>query len=294
MKKDIFNGKIKKEYFSYILIYMIFFVLLFVGIGGLCIYASIYEMTVNTPGERLLVAALGGIFFVLAVVYLFLELLVIRRFPKYEKLRRSLFNSDIYFTDSTSNEYYGRTGTLRGRRNKAAFDLVTSIAALEAGMGDKKPIRYTVYSALVLIMSVLGLVWLFGGLLLFENGTIFPNMSDETFVILLGFGALVCVALAVFFLVCACRTAERARIERVEKEDWVSELYSSLIDISVRQNNKKLKYLFDTDQLEQIENLVKAASENAELKLTTKRDRLISFTVMDTSNARKVFKGLFI
>ena len=291
MKKDIFNGKIKKEYFSYILIYMIFFVLLFVGIGGLCIYASIYEMTVNTPGERLLVAALGGIFFVLAVVYLFLELLVIRRYPKYEKLRRSLFNSDIYFTDSTSSEYFGRTGTLRGRRNKAAFDLVTTVAGLEAGMGDKKPIRYTVYSALVLIMAVLGLIDLFAMPLLFENGTIFPNMSDGIFVLLYISVAVVCIVLAVFFLL---RVIHVAIMAPLEMNKWRSDLYTSLIDISVRQNNKKLKYWFDTDQLEQIENLVKSASENAELKLTTKRDRLVSFTVMDTLNARKVFKGLFI
>ena len=50
-KKDIFNGKIKKEYFSYILGYMIFFALLFVIGGALCIYASIW----GTSGERVLI-----------------------------------------------------------------------------------------------------------------------------------------------------------------------------------------------------------------------------------------------
>ena len=294
MKKDIFNGKIKKEYHSYILGYMIFFALLFVVGGALCVYAFVSEGSFNVSGERALLVVFGGVSFVLGGGYVFPQLFVIRNFPKYPKLRRIMLNSDIYFTDSTSNEYYGRTETLRGRRNKAAFDLVTSIAELEKGMGDKKPIRYTVYSALMFIMSVLGLVWLFGGLLLFENRTIFPNMSDETFVILLIFGALVCVALAVFFLVCACRTAERARVERVEKEDWVSELYSSLIDISVRQYHKKHEYRYNADQLEQIENLVKAASEYAELKLITKGNKLISFTVVDTLYHRKVFKGLFI
>jgi len=291
MKKDIFNGKIKKEYFSYILIYMIFFVLLFVGIGGLCIYASIYEMTVNTPGERLLVAALGGIFFVLAVVYLFLELLVIRRYPKYEKLRRSLFNSDIYFTDSTSSEYFGRTGTLRGRRNKAAFDLVTAVAELEAGMGDKQPIQYKVYNILSILMSVSGLILMIALPILYMNGVIRPIMSQNTFLLSCIAAGTVCVAIAIFFF---GRAFNIALMAPLEMNKWRSDLYKSLIDISVRQNNKKLKYWFDTDQLEQIENLVKAASENAELKLTTKRDRLISFTVTDTSNARKVFTGLFI
>ena len=169
--------------------------------------------------------------------------------------------------------------------------MVTTVAGLEAGMGDKKPIRYTVYSALVLIMAVLGLIDLFAMPLLFENGTIFPNMSDGIFVLLYISVAVVCIVLAVFFLL---RVIHVAIMAPLEMNKWRSDLYTSLIDISVRQNNKKLKYWFDTDQLEQIENLVKSASENAELKLTTKRDRLVSFTVMDTLNARKVFKGLFI
>ena len=107
MKKDIFHGKIKQEYFSYILGYMIFFVLLFIAIGALCIYASICGMTTNSSGERLLIASFGVIAFVLAGVYVFLEFLVIHNFPKYQKTRRILFNSDVYFTDSTSSEYLG-------------------------------------------------------------------------------------------------------------------------------------------------------------------------------------------
>ena len=111
MKKDIFHGKIKQEYFSYILGYMIFFVLLFIAVGALCIYASIWGMKTNSSVERLLVATFGVVAFIQAGVYVFLELLVIHNFPKYKKLRRILFNSDIYFTDSTSNEYFGE-GTI--------------------------------------------------------------------------------------------------------------------------------------------------------------------------------------
>ena len=151
LKKDIFHGKIKQEYFSYILGYMIFFVLLFIAIGALCIYASIWGMTTNSSGERLLIASFGVIAFVLAGVYVFLEFLVIHNFPKYQKIRRILFNSDIYFTDSTSSEYLGGSRTLRGRRNKAAFEIVTAIAEAEKEMGDKKPVRYTIYSALALL-----------------------------------------------------------------------------------------------------------------------------------------------
>lgn len=76
--------------------------------------------------------------------------------------------------------------------------------------------------------------------------------------------------------------------------EWYSPLYMSLVDISVRQNNKKNKFWYDIEQLGQIENLVKSASKNAELKLETKGNKIISFTVVDTLNNSVRFTGLFI
>lgn len=291
MKKDIFHGKIKKEYFSYIFVYMIFFVLLFVGVGALCVYASICGMTTNTYGERLLIASFGVIAFVLAGVYVFLELLVIRNFPNYKKIRRILFNSDIYFTDSTSNEYFGGSRTLRGRRNKAAFDLVTSFVEVEKGMGNKKPIQYKIYSVIATLMAVLGLVIPITMLLLLKNGIILPRMSDDVFAFCSISGGVVCIAFAIFFL---ARAYKVALISPFEKDKWKFEVYTSLTDIAVRKNNKKHKFWYDKDQLEQIAGLVKSASENAELKLKTKGNKLISFTVVDTLDSRVVFTGLFI
>ena len=291
MKKDIFNEKIKKEYFSYILGYMIFFVLLFIAIGALCIYASICGMTTNTYGERLLIASFGVIAFVLAGVYVFLELLVIHNFPKYKKIRRILFNSDIYFTDSTSNEYFGGSRTIRGRRNKAAFDMVTTFAEAEKRMGNRKPVRYTVYSALTLIMAVLGLADLIAIPLLYENSTVFSNVSQKVFLFCYLSVGFVCIALAILFLICALKVGIMAPLEN---HKWTYELYSALVDISVRQNNKKLKFWYNIDQLEQIENLVKSAFENAELKLETTGNTLVSFKVVDTLNQRVIFTGLFM
>lgn len=290
MKKDIFHGKIKKEYFSYILGYMIFFVLLLGAVGALCIYASIWKMTTNTYGERLLIASFGVIAFVLAGVYVFLEMLVIRNFPKHPKLRRILFNSDIYFTDSTSNEYFGGSRTLRGRRNKAAFEVVTTFAEVEKRMGKNKPVRYTVYSALAALMAVLGLVDLIAMPLLFEKDTILSQMSDDVFAFCFISGGAVCIALAIFFLICAFKVGIMAPLEN---DKWTYELYTALVDISVRRNSKKHKFWYNIDQLEQIENLVKAASENAELKLEIKGDKIVSFTVVDKLNNSVRFTGLF-
>lgn len=287
MKKDIFNGKIKKEYFSYIFVYMIFFVLLFVGVGALCIYASIWGMAGNASEERLLVAAFGVIAFILAFVYLFFELLVIRNFPKYPKLRKILFNSDCYFTDSTSNGYYGR----RRRRYRAAFELVTAVAEAEKGMGDKKPVRYTVYSALTLFMGVLGLVYLFAMPLLYENGTVVSNMSQDVFLFCYISVGFVCIALAVLFLFLALKVSVTAPLNEIE---WKFALYDSLVKIAVRKNNKKQKFWYDADQIEEIEEIVRSASGKAELKLKTKGKKFVSFTVIDKLNDRVIFTGSFM
>lgn len=291
MKKDIFNGKIKKEYFSYILGYMIFFMLLFVVGAALCICAFLLEGSFNVSGERVFMVTLGAGLFVLGGGYVFPQLFVIRNFPKYPKFRRIMLNSDIYFTDSTSNEYFGGSRTLRGRRNKAAFEMVTAITEAEKDMGKKKPVRYTVSMVLLILFSVSGLVWLFGALLLFEKGAIFSNISDKIFLFLLFSVDFLFVFLSIIFFVRAYKIALMSPFENFNRK---YELYSALVDISVRQNNKKHKFWYDIDQLEQIEKIVKSASENAELKLETKGNKTVSFTVVDTLNNSVRFTGYFL
>jgi hypothetical protein len=220
-------------------------------------------------------------------VYVFLEFLVIHNFPKYQKIRRILFNSDIYFTESTSDEYLGG----RRRKYRSAFDTVTALAEMEKGMGKKKPIRYTVYSALTLVMAVLGLANLIAMPLLYENGTVFSNVSQNVFLFCYLSVGFVCIALAILYLIRALKVAIMAPLEN---HKWTYELYLSLVDIAVRKNNKKLKFCYNKDQLEQIEGLVKSASENAELKIETKGTKVISFKVVDTLNQRVIFTGLFV
>ncbi len=287
MKRDIFHGKIKKEYFSYILVYMIFFLLLLVGVGILCVCAAVWGMKSNSMGERLLIAVFGAVTLVLAVVYLFLELLVIRRFPKYERIRRALFNSDRYFTESDSDEYYGRNR----RRDRIAFELVGVFAEAEKGMGSKRPARYTVYIALVIVMSVLGLADLVVMPMLYENGVALADLSDGEFALFYFFVAILCIALAMFFLSRAFRVAITAPLEQ---DRWRYELYNALVGMAVRKNNKKLKFWYSTDQLDQIEDLVRSASDHTELKLETKGSKLVSFQVVDMSNGRVIFTGWLV
>ena len=54
-------------------------------------------------------------------------------------------------------------------------------------------------------------------------------------------------------------TTKMSRKKPFKKNEWHYTLYMTLVDISVRKNNKKLKFWYNTDQLEQIENLVKFA-----------------------------------
>ena len=290
MKKDIFKGKIKKEYFSYILGCMIFFMLLFAVGGALCIYAFALEGSFNVSGERLLLAIFGAVAFVLGGGYVFPQLFLIRNFPKYPKLRRIFFNSDIYFTDSTSNEYFGGSRTPRGRRNKATFDIVTAVAEAEKGMGNKKPVRYTVYCVFMLLFGVIGLAYLFAMPLLFENGTIFSNMSDDVFLFCWISGTVVCIAFAIFFL---SRALKVARLSSSQDLKWRFELDKSLVHISVCKSNKMDKFWYDIDQLEKIKKIVKYASPNAELRLEMKGNKTVSFMVVDKTNNSVIFKGLF-
>lgn len=289
-KKDIFNGKIKREYFSYILVYMIFFVLLSVIAGALCIYASVWRMTANALWERLLIGFLGIIALLFAGIYAFLEMLVIRRFPKHEKIRRILFNSDCYFTDSRSDAYFDENISIRGRMSKTAFDAVTAFAEAEKEMGDKKPIRYKIYIALAIVMSILGIIDTIALPMLYEKSAVLSKMPEENFAFCYIFIAVACLAFAFFFL---ARAFKLAKNTLREKDKWKNELYFSLIAISIRQNNKKLKFWYSEAQLEQIEKMVKSASENAGFALETKGDKPVSFSVTDMRNNRVIFTGFF-
>ncbi len=286
-RKDIFNGKIKKEYFSYLLTSYIVVSVLFLPMAGFFGF-----LFVKAPIEGKFIfglVTLGCVY--LSVINPVLTLFVIRQYPKHPSLRKLLINSDCYFTDSTSNDYFGGSRTIHGRMNKATFDVVTAFAEAEKGMGNKKPIKYKIYLALAIVMSVLGLVELIALPMLFENGLILSKPLVSNFVFCYIFIAIMCIALAIFFL---ARAFKVAMIAPLENYKWKYELYTALVDISARRNNKKHKFWYDTDQLEQIENLVKSASKNAELKLEKNGDKLVSFTVIDTLNNRVAFTGLFI
>lgn len=77
------------------------------------------------------------------------------------------------------------------------------------------------------------------------------------------------------------------------KNKWHRLLYESLLDLSVRKHYKRNQFWYNAEQLEQIENLVRSASQHAELKLEAKETTVVSFTVIDARDHSVIFTGLF-
>ena len=115
--KDIFNGKIKKEYVSYLITSYVVISILFLPV--LCFFAYV---VIKAPieGKIIVGLALIGCLY-LTIINPFLTLFVIRQYPKYPKLRRLLLNSEYYFVGNNKRESSGRY------RDRLAFDKITTI-----------------------------------------------------------------------------------------------------------------------------------------------------------------------
>ena len=116
-------------------------------------------------------------------------------------------------------------------------------------------------------------------------------MSQNVFLFCYLSVGFVCIDLAILFLICALKVGIMASLEN---HKWTYELYSALADIAARKNKKKLMFWYDKNQLEQIGNLVKSAPYDAELKLQTKDNKPISFTVIDKLDGSVEFTGYFL
>ena len=125
----------------------------------------------------------------------------------------------------------------------------------------------------------------------YEKGDVLANLSDGEFALFYFFVAIMCIALAVFFLSRAFRVAITAPLAQ---EQWRYELYNALVGMAVRKNNKKLKFWYSTDRLDRIEDLVRSASDHTELKLETHGSKPVRFFVVDTASGRVVFTGWFV
>ena len=182
LKKDFFNGNIKHQYVSYIWTTIIIVALVFFGCGGLFLYFSLFGNT--DRATSLLFLVFGVVSCLFGVWNSFGTFFFIRQYPKHKKMTKLFLNSDCYFVDSASNEYLENSRTLRGRMNKAAFDMVTHTAEQNKGLeGIKYPKTYGTFIAL----TIVGIFFLFFNLLsvclALENLSVLPPIFQSEGVI---------------------------------------------------------------------------------------------------------------
>lgn len=150
MKKDLFNGKIKREYIGYIWFSIILGTVIFIGTGALLLVTVLQREPGSADWNALL--SISIFFCLIGVVFFFGELFVIRRYPKSQKFIKCFFNSDRYFVDNDSKNYYG---TWKGKR---AFELITSATEQNKGLKD---IKYSKKCQVYLTLAIIGVALMF-------------------------------------------------------------------------------------------------------------------------------------
>lgn len=132
MQKDLFNGKIKREYVSYMIATLGVAVIVPGGMGIFFVLTAIVLMENNPMDVRILLFVMGIICILAGIVLPLLMIFVIRKYPKYEKLRKHVLNSDYYFVDVKDRDFRGH------RKSQALFEVTTRVADREKRQNPNK------------------------------------------------------------------------------------------------------------------------------------------------------------
>lgn len=173
MKKDLFLGKIKREYVSYMWISIMLVAWIGIGVGSLLLYAALQHE--HGSFDR------NGLFVFSILAYLFgvlssaLIVFAIRKYPEYPKLRKFFLNSDRYFVGSDSKEYNVLL------RSEIPFRMAARAAERNKGLeGVQYPKSYRICKVLLAIMIVFVFADLVACVLLLENIALLPpNLQSE-------------------------------------------------------------------------------------------------------------------
>ncbi len=168
MKKGLFKGNIKHEYVSYIWTTIFLVVFIFVSVGSLLLYSAFQHESGSIDRNGLLIFSVFCYLF--GILYVSLTIFVIRKYPKYPKLRRLCLNSDYYFVSNDSKEFHGHW------RGKSSFNAATRIGDQNKGLENiKYPIKYKVYTALTVIGIILTFVYIAIVAVILENINVLPE-----------------------------------------------------------------------------------------------------------------------
>jgi biotin transporter BioY len=164
LKKGVFNGNIKREFVSYIWISILLGLFIFLGVGCMILYSSFQHEPHSI--DRIGLATTGILFILVGILLFVLDIFVIRKYPKYPKLRSKLFNSDCYFVGNDSKDYRGIW------YGKASFSRVNQLAEQNADLQDLKyPKRYKIF----IVLFVVAMLCLFANL--FITGFVLKNIG---------------------------------------------------------------------------------------------------------------------
>ena len=176
LKKDFFNGKIKREFVSYIRYKIIIAAVMFFGMGGFFLY--FYFLANLSRETRILVLVFAVTLFLFGIFRSFGTVFIIRKYPKYKKITKLFLNSECYFVDSDSKEFYGRP------EERVLFDAFTQLAEQsEYPENIKYPKKYRVFICLTIIGVILEFVYIAVAYIALENVELLPKVLQNEYIV---------------------------------------------------------------------------------------------------------------
>ena len=176
MKKDFFNGKIKREFVSYIRYKIIIAAVMFFGMGGFFLY--FYFLGNLSRETRILVLVFAVTLFLFDIFRSFGTVFIIQKYPKYKNITKCFLNSECYFVDRDSTQFYGRP------EERALFDAFTQLTEQSEYLENiKYPKKYRVFICLTIIGVILEFVYIAVAYIVLENVESLPKVLQNEYIV---------------------------------------------------------------------------------------------------------------
>ena len=123
MKKDIFNGNIKKEYINYVKYSLVFVsILFFIFFVSFLLFALLYEKV--EYAARILLFIFSGLSFLASFLYPTVSIYAIRNYSKHPKLAKSMIKPFVFQDfDTDIQRYLIEREAKKSRKSKSNSDL---------------------------------------------------------------------------------------------------------------------------------------------------------------------------
>lgn len=149
---------------------------MYFGMCGFFLYFSFFG---NLSREtRILVLVFAVTLFLFGIFRSFGTVFIIRKYPKYKKITKCFLNSDCYFVDGDSKEFYGRL------EERALFNAFTQLAEQSEYLENiKYPKKYRVFICLTIIGVILEFVYIAVAYIVLENVESLPKVLQNEYIV---------------------------------------------------------------------------------------------------------------